>query len=145
MMDCFAHYNRQNAPLRSSFTEGQLEWLRADLAATSARQWRLVFAHYDYHKQLPPLLPELRVDALFYGHAKGMYPEALAAHGIWDGHLDDIMAYNLVRLMAEGITSEKVSWGSLETSVSASSGRRFRATANCRASPTPRGVRQSCA
>jgi len=113
MLDCFAHYDRQNVPLRSSFTEGQLAWLRADLAAAPAGHLRLVFAHYDYHKQLPPLFPELGIDALFYGHAKGMYPEQLAAHGIWDGHLADTMAYNLVRLTAAGIASERVSWDSL--------------------------------
>jgi len=113
-LDGFAHYDRQNEQLRSSFTEDQLAWLRADLAAVPARRLRLVFAHYDYHRQLPPLFPELRVDALFYGHAKGMYPELLAAHGIWDGHLADTMAYNLVRLTGERIASEKVSWESLE-------------------------------
>jgi hypothetical protein len=113
MLDCFAHYDRQNVVLRHSFTESQLEWLRADLAAVPAQQRRIVFAHYDYRKQLPPLFPELRIDALFYGHAKGMYPETLAEHGIWDGHLADTMAYNLVRVTPEGMTSEKVSWESL--------------------------------
>jgi hypothetical protein len=113
MLDCYAHYDEQNVQLRSSFAEGQLAWLRADLASTPVGHVRLVFAHYDYHKQLPPLLPELRIDALFYGHAKGLYPDLLAAHGIWDGHLADTMAYNLVRLTPEGITSEKVSWESL--------------------------------
>jgi hypothetical protein len=113
MLDCFAHYDRQNVVQRHSFTEQQLDWLRADLAATPEGQRRLVFAHYDYRQQLPALLPELRLDALFYGHAKGMYPDVLAAHGIWDGHLADTMAYNLVRLTPQGIAAEKVSWASL--------------------------------
>jgi hypothetical protein len=113
MMDCFAHYDPQNVVLRHSFTNEQLDWLCEDLRATSERQQRLVFAHYDYRKQLPALFPELRVDALFYGHARGMYPDVLAQHGIWDGHLADTQAYNLVRLTPEGINSEKLSWASL--------------------------------
>ena len=115
MLDCFAHYDPQNVMRRSSFTDEQLDWLRADLAATSARQQRLVFAHYDYRKQLPALLAELRIDALFYGHAKGLYPDLLAEHDIWDGHLADTQAYNLVRLTPEGIAAQKVSWAGLES------------------------------
>lgn len=44
---------------------------------------------------------------------KGLYPETLAEHGIWDGHLADTEAYRLVRLAPSGILSEKASWASL--------------------------------
>jgi predicted MPP superfamily phosphohydrolase len=115
MMDCFAHYDPQNVLVRSSFTAAQLDWLRRDLRNASESQLRLVFAHYDYHQQLPPLFQELDVDLLFYGHAKGLYPEVLTANGIWDGHLADTAAYRLIRLTPDGITSEQVSWVDLET------------------------------
>jgi hypothetical protein len=121
MLDCFAHYDLQNVPLVSSFTAQQLQWLRQDLSAASESRLRLVFAHYDYHKQLPPLLGELCVDLLFYGHAKGLYPQDLAANGVWDGHLADTTAYNLVRLTPGGVVSEKVSWASLSSQASSPS------------------------
>jgi hypothetical protein len=89
--------------------------LRQDLLAASASYRRLVFAHYDYHKQLPPLFGELGIDLLFYGHARGLYPRALAENGIWDGHLADTEAYNLVHLSTSGITSHKTSWADLAT------------------------------
>ncbi len=113
MMDCFAHYDPQNVQVRSSFTAEQLQWLRQDLLAASQSQLRLVFAHYDYHEQLPVLFRELHIDLLFYGHAKGLYPQALAENGIWDGHLADTKAYHLVRLTPSGVTSERASWASL--------------------------------
>ena len=96
-----------------SFTAEQLQWLRQDLLAAPESQLRLVFAHYDYRKQLPPLLRERCIDLLFYGHAKGLYPQVLAETGVWDGHLADTEAYNLVRLTPSGITTEKASWASL--------------------------------
>jgi predicted MPP superfamily phosphohydrolase len=113
MLDCFAHYDPQNVLIHNSFTAEQLEWLRRDLLAASESRLRLVFAHYDYRAQLPELFRELRIDLLFYGHAKGLYPETLAEHGIWDGHLADTEAYRLVRLAPSGILSEKASWASL--------------------------------
>ena len=113
LMDGFACYDPQNAPLRSSFTAEQIQWLRQDLLAASASQLRLVLAHYDYHKQLPSLLHELRIDLLFYGHSTGLYPKDLAENGVWDGHLAATKAYNLVRLTPRNIESERVSWARL--------------------------------
>ena len=113
MMDCFAHYDPQNVSLRSSFTAEQLAWLRSGLLAASASQLRLVFAHYDYHGQLPALLSEGRIDLLFYGHSGRLYPQELARNGVWDGHLAGTEAYNLVRLTPCGIFSQKGSWPSL--------------------------------
>jgi hypothetical protein len=113
MLDCFAHYDPQNVLVRRSFTDAQLDWLRRDLQAAAAARQRLVFAHYDYREQLPALLPELEIDGLFYGHARGLYPEALHENGVRDGHLYDTYAYNLVRVAPEGITFDKVSWEAL--------------------------------
>ena len=115
MMDCFAHYDAQNVLVRSSFTHGQLGWLRRDLEAASASRLRLVFAHYDYHRQLPLLFSDLRVDAFFYGHAKGLYPQELERYGVWNGHLADTQAYNLVHFSPDGIAAQVVSWEGLRS------------------------------
>jgi hypothetical protein len=113
MMDCFAYYDGQNVQLESSFTNEQILWLRRDLSAASNRRRRLIFAHYDYKSQLPPLFEPLHIDALFYGHAKGIYPDVFVSSGVWDGHLDDSEAYNLVKVTADEIASEKVPWTEL--------------------------------
>lgn len=115
MMDCFTHYDPQNIPLESSFTAEQIQWLRQDLLAASASQLRLVFAHYDYHEHLPRIMEEGSLDLLFYGHAKGLYPQVLAENTVWDGHLADTQAYNLVHLTPRGIVSERVPWTNLVT------------------------------
>ena len=110
MMDCFAHYDPENNPLERSFTAGQLKWLRRDLITAGESRPRLLFAHYDYRLQLPFLFKGLGIDLFFYGHSKGLYPDVLAEHGIWDGHLASTMAYDLIRLTPDGIDSQKVSW-----------------------------------
>jgi hypothetical protein len=116
LLDCFGHYDAQNRLLRNSFTEGQLQWLRKDLYAASGSRTRVVFAHYDYRKQLPPLMESLHVDALFYGHAEALYPEVFRKSGAWDGHLDASHAFQLVHVTAQGIRAQSVSWDELATS-----------------------------
>jgi len=113
MMDCFAHYDPQNVLLENSFTPEQIEWLRQDLLASSEGRRCLVFAHYDYREHLPALFQEARPDLLFYGHAKALYPQVLDRHGIWDGHLADTQAYNLVHITPRGAASQTASWSSL--------------------------------
>jgi len=113
LMDCFGHYDAQNRLLESSFTEGQLQWLQQDLLAASGSRARLVFAHYDYRQQLPPLMRALKIDALFYGHSHALYPEALRESGVWDGHLDASQAFHLVELTAAGMRCETTTWAEL--------------------------------
>jgi 3',5'-cyclic AMP phosphodiesterase CpdA len=113
LMDCFGHYDRENRLLESSFTEGQLQWLQQDLLDASESQARLVFAHYDYQQQLPPLMRELQIDALFYGHSDALYSEAFCESGVWDGHLDASEAFQLVELTAHGIQRETTTWAEL--------------------------------
>jgi hypothetical protein len=52
--------------------------------------------------------------SLFYGHSKGMYPDVLVSRGVWDGHLDDSKAYNLVHVMVDEFASEKIPWTEFE-------------------------------
>ena len=113
LMDGFAYYDEDNVQQACSFTLEQLCWLEEDLSAASECRLRLVFAHYDYRQQLPPLFQSLRVNGLFYGHSKAMYPEVFDRTGVWDGHLGDTEAYNLLRITAGGIGGEKVTWAEL--------------------------------
>ncbi len=113
MMDCFAHYDDRNSVLATSFMPQQLDWLADDLRAAASSAKRLLFLHYDYHRQLPDLLDGLPVDMMFYGHSKGMYPEVLAQYGVWDGHLAGSDAYDWVHLRDGDIRSERVAWTSL--------------------------------
>jgi predicted phosphodiesterase len=113
LMECFGHYDPRNRLLESSFTEGQLQWLQQDLSAASESRARLVFAHYDYKQQLPPLMHELRIDALFYGHSHALYPEEFCENGVWDGHLDASQAFQLVQLAAHGMRRETTTWAEL--------------------------------
>jgi predicted MPP superfamily phosphohydrolase len=113
MMDCFAHYDPQNVQLESSFTPGQLQWLRKDLSASSQSRFRIVFAHYDYRGQLSPLLDEPGIDALFYGHSGPLYPERFRQSGVLDGHLADDQAYSLLTLKPDGIAVSKMRWADL--------------------------------
>jgi hypothetical protein len=113
LMDCFGHYDPQNCLLESSFTEEQLQWLQKDLLVASESQARLVFAHYDYQQQLPPLMRELQIDALFYGHSDALYPEAFCQNSVWDGHLGASEAFHLVGVASQGIQSEAATWAEL--------------------------------
>jgi hypothetical protein len=113
LLDCFGHYDAQNHLLENSFTDRQLHWLQQDLLAASGCRSRLVFAHYDYRKQLPSLLSPLRIDALFYGHAEALYPEAFRESGAWDGHLDASQVFQLVQVTAQGISAQSTSWAEL--------------------------------
>jgi hypothetical protein len=114
LMDGFAHYDADNVQQVCSFTPEQICWLEQDLSAVPKGRLRLVFAHYDYQQQLPPLFRPLRIDGLFYGHSRAMYPEVFERTGVWDGHLGDTDAYSLLRITAEGIAGEKVTWTELE-------------------------------
>lgn len=114
LMDCFGHYDAQNCLVVNSFTEAQLHWLRQDLLAAAVSRTRLVFAHYDYHQQLPPLMKDLRIDALFYGHAQPLCPEVFCESGTRGGHLDASQAFQLVELTAQGIRTQLTSWDELD-------------------------------
>lgn len=114
MMDCFARYDRQNVALETSFTPRQLSWLEEDLRAAGPEAVRVLMIHYDYRAQLPPILARVGVDALFYGHSGPLYPEELAQHAIWDGHLPAELAYRLVRLEGRIVVEEdSAAWTSL--------------------------------
>ena len=114
LLDCFAYYDAQNAPLTSSFSPEQLAWLRADTAATDPDATRLLFAHYDYHRQLPALLPFLGLDAFFYGHSGPLYPEELERHAVWDGHLPAALACRVVHCVGKAVeVRESVPWQAL--------------------------------
>ncbi len=114
MPDCFAYYDDHNEVLETSFRPEQLSWLQRDLGAVPEDGVRLLFAHYDYRRQLPELLPSLRLDGFYYGHSDPLYPEALRRHSIWDGHLPARLAYQLVRLHGRSVIAQDlISWDSL--------------------------------
>jgi 3',5'-cyclic AMP phosphodiesterase CpdA len=114
-LDCFVHYDDDNHLQEQSFRPAQLDWLQADLAAARNAARRVLFAHYDYRHQLEPLLGEMNLDAMFYGHAgAALYPEALQDHGILNGHLRGSDAYILAHVSGDEIVTEKATWSELD-------------------------------
>jgi hypothetical protein len=114
LLDAFAYYDGRNVLRASAFTADQLAWLRADMAATDPDATRLLFAHYDYHHQLPGILPFLGLDGFFYGHSGPLYPEELERHAVWDGHLPAALALRVVRVVGKAVeVRESVPWRAL--------------------------------
>lgn len=63
---------------------------------TKPSRLRVRCYHYDYRKQLFPLLREHRVDAVFYGHAAHTLYEEEGEQPFVDGRLELSRAYELV-------------------------------------------------
>ena len=73
------------AKTEHAFTPGQIEWLRADLAASAGSRLRVLFSHYDYHSQMAGALETLNVDLFLYGHS-GPREGCVGRSGV-NGHL----------------------------------------------------------
>ena len=112
-LDGFAHYDADNALVARGYTPAQIAWLRWDMAQAAACCWRLLFVHYDYGRQLLPLLADLGVDMMFYGHSSDGFAQELAAHHVLNGHLCGHEVYRLVRISENRIASETVPWADL--------------------------------
>ena len=113
LLDGFAQYDDRNIGIAQSLTPDQLAWLERDLQGAAAARQRFLLLHYDYQRQLPPLLARLSVDMILDGHSKSSYPAELARHEIVDGHLDGANAYRFVQVGEGAITSQTVSWAEL--------------------------------
>ena len=112
-LDGFAHYDEANALITRGHTPEQIGWLREDMRKAARSRWRFLFIHYDYDRQLLPILGELGVHMLFYGHSDVGFADELRGQGVLDGHLLGSEAYRLVRVAGEGVSSETVSWADL--------------------------------
>ena len=112
-LDGFAHYDGANALIARAHTPEQIDWLREDMLRAAGSRWRLLFVHYDYGRQLMPMLGDLGVHMLFYGHSDSGFADELRAQGVLNGHLLGSQAYRLVRIGRDGISSETLSWADL--------------------------------
>jgi len=89
--------------ISDGLASGQGRWLAEDMAAAARASRRLLFTHYDYDGSVAPLVEELGIDAVFYGHsAKRCFPLA----PLVDGHLADGRAWRVVRVRGDEVTSE---------------------------------------
>ena len=83
LLDGFAQYDDRNIGIAQSLTPDQLAWLERDLQGAAAARQRFLFLHYDYQRQLPPLLARLSVDMILDGHSKSSIPPNWRATRSW--------------------------------------------------------------
>ncbi len=100
-LDASVEYDEQSLEAaRTGFSDDQLQWLAGDMRRAAGSRLRFLFCHYDYRRQLDPLLRELRVNMVLYGHSKAIGYEA----AVMDGHLPGVRAYQLVTIDGDGIS-----------------------------------------
>lgn len=88
-----------------SFTQEQLDWLDAVIAATPGGMKKLAFYHYDFKNQINGSLVSLGLDAVLWGHNHGVAegnltspPYSLGVRAVTDGR----RTYRLVRVAPDG-------------------------------------------
>lgn len=88
-----------------SFTQEQLNWLDAVIAATPASMKKVAFYHYDFKDQVNDNLEEIGLDGVLWGHYHSVpegnlnaRPFSLGVQCVCDGR----RTYRLVRVAADG-------------------------------------------
>jgi hypothetical protein len=88
-----------------SFTEEQLDWLDATIAATPAGMKKVAFYHYDFQSQVGGQLAQLGLDAALWGHFHSV-PEGNLTTPPYNLGLQSVCdakrKYRLVRVAANG-------------------------------------------
>jgi hypothetical protein len=113
-LEAYDNYDRWRYSIygSDSFTQGQMNWLRDNLAAASGSSAQVLFYHYDFSRQLN--LQALGVEMALWGHIHrdagniNMEPYNLATRSLCDGN----RSYRLIR----------VSGGTLDPSPTVSAG-----------------------
>jgi len=99
MLDGSAEYDEETLEVkRIPFSPAQIRWLADDLRQAASSRLRVLCYHYDYRKQLLPLLREHRVDAVFYGHAAHTLYEEEGEQPFMNGRLELKRAYQLATI-----------------------------------------------
>jgi 3',5'-cyclic AMP phosphodiesterase CpdA len=80
----------------------QRRWLEHELERTASARMVIVFCHYDYRRELVPLLARHPVTKVFYGHSNTSWVPAELAHV--DGQLLSCYAYQTVTVSPRGVT-----------------------------------------
>lgn len=105
VLDASRCYDEQTHEMTDNpFEPAQLDWLVRDMSAPARR--RFLCFHYDYRRQLIPLIEQLGIEGVFYGHSNKRTFTEPCPEGFIEGLLPGTHAFQTIHVSEAGTRLE---------------------------------------